>query len=91
MLHQGRLEPHRGTYKRILFIEPHGNMTLHNNVMNDALNIDVTRFALDIVEGAEQWLITAEQTPQYQANFPHYMQRYPNGLPPYIGGIPVIA
>jgi hypothetical protein len=91
MLHQGRLEPHKGAYKRILFIEPHSGMTLHNNVLNDALNIDVTRFAFDMIESAEQWLATAEGTPQYQANFPRFMQRYPGGLPPYIGGIPVIA
>jgi hypothetical protein len=91
MLHQGRLEPHKGAYKRVLFIEPHGGMTLHNNVMNDALNIDVTHFALDIVECAEQWLATAEQTSQYQANFPRFMQRYPGGLAPYIVGIPVIG
>jgi hypothetical protein len=91
MLHQGRLEPHKGVYKRILFIEPHGGLTLHNNVINDALNIDVTQFARDMVESAEQWLIAAEQIPEYQANYPRYMQRYAQGLPPYIGGTAVIA
>jgi hypothetical protein len=64
---------------------------LHNNVLDDALNIDVTHFARDMVESAEGWLTTAEGTTEYQANFPHYMQRYPNGLPPYIGGVAVIA
>jgi hypothetical protein len=91
MLHQGRLEPHKGAYKRIVFIEPHGGMTLHNNVINDALNIDVTQFATDMIESAEDWLIDSEETPQYQTNFPRYMQRYPEGLSPYIGGIAVIA
>jgi len=91
MLHQGRLEPHKGTYKRVLFIEPHGGMTLHNNVISDALNIDVTQFARDMVEGAEHWLGEAEKTSHYQENFPYFMQRYPRGLPPYISGIPIIA
>jgi hypothetical protein len=91
MLHQGRLEPHTGTYARILFIEPHGHMMLHNNIFENALNIDITQFALDMIESAERWLTTAETTAQYQANFPHFMQRYPTGLAPYIGGIAVIA
>ncbi len=91
MLHQGRLKPHRGAYERILFVEPNNDLILHNNVMHSALNIDVTQFALDMIESAEQWLATAQQTPQYQANFPSYMQRHPDGLPPYIGGRPVIS
>jgi hypothetical protein len=91
LLHQGRLRPHGGNYNRIIFIEPHGRIVMHNNVFNEALNIDVTRFAVDMVESAEQWLVAAEQTPAYQANYPHFMQRYPQGLAPYIVGIPVIA
>ena len=91
MLHQGRLEPHQGIYSRILFVEPHLGVTLHNNVVNDALNLDVTQFADDMIESAEAWLATADQTPNYQANYPHYMQRYPDGLLPYIEGVTVIA
>jgi hypothetical protein len=91
MLHQGRLEPHKGAYKRVLFIEPHGGVKTHNNVVFDALNIDVTDFAFDMIDSAEQWLVAAEQTPHYQANFPRFMQRYPYGLPPYIAGVPVIG
>jgi len=93
MLHQGRLEPHGGAYSRIIFIEPHGGIRMHNNVdvTNRALNIDVTQFAIDMVESAEQWLVAAEQTPNYQANYPHFMQRYPNGLAPFIAGLAVIA
>jgi hypothetical protein len=91
MLHQGRLQPHKGSYSRIVFFEPHGGIILHNNVMNDVLNIDVRHFALDMVESAEAWLVSAENTTNYHANYAHFMQRYPQGLPPYIGGIPVIA
>jgi hypothetical protein len=90
-LHQGRLEPHKGGYSRIIFIEPHSGPTLHNNVMNDALNIDVPTFALGMVAAAEAWLGDASTTEEFKENYPHFMQRYPNGLPPYIVGIPVIA
>jgi hypothetical protein len=91
LLHQGRLQPHQGGYQRVLFIEPHGGITLHNNVMNDVLNIDVPTFANDMVSAAETWLVDAEKTSAYQANYSKFMQRYPDGLPPFIVGIPVIA
>jgi hypothetical protein len=92
MLHQARFEPHMGSYKRILFIEPGAtSAVVHNNVMNDALNIDVERFVGDMLAGARSWLKTAEATPEYQANQGKMMQRYPDGLPPYIVGVPVIS
>ncbi len=95
LLHQGRLEPHQGGYSRILFIEPnatgHTAITAHNNVLEDALNIDVRTFVNDLVSSAEDWLLSAEATSHYQANITQFMRRYPNGLPPYISGVAVIA
>jgi hypothetical protein len=90
-LHQGYLQPHKGVYKRIIFIEPHKGLRLHNNVINDALNIDVTTFVNDMVDVAESWLAAARTSPNFIANYPKFMQRHEAGLPPYIGGIPVIA
>ena len=63
----------------------------HNNVINDALNLDVRIFCHDVCDGAELWLASAEQTPEYQANYGRSMQRHADGLPPYIVGVPVIA
>jgi hypothetical protein len=93
LLHQGRLEPHKGKYSRVLFLEPgkNGGITLHNNVLNDALNIDLPTFVLTMVETAEKWLKEVEGTDKFKSNHKHFMQRYPNGLPPYIVGIPLIA
>jgi hypothetical protein len=92
LLHQGRLEPHRGWYSRVIFVEPGAiSGTLHNNILGDALNIDPTIFVSDVVESALLWLETAEQTPEYAANYERSMQRYPTGLAPYISGVPVIA
>jgi len=92
MLHQGRLEPHKGSYKRVLFIEPGATTVVaHNNIMNDALNIDVNIFVRDMVESAVAWHERASQATAYQANYPRFMQRYPWGLKPYIGGVPVIS
>ncbi|MFY9264355.1 MAG: hypothetical protein WAO61_02865 [Solirubrobacterales bacterium] len=91
-LHQGRLQPHHGVYRRVLFVEPRDSgIVLHNNVINDALNLDAGRFVLDVVESADAWIGTAEQSKVFGNNFANFMQRYPNGLLPYIAGVPVIS
>lgn len=92
MLHQGSSQHPRSSYSRILFVEP-GSTTnvFHNNLLNDALNLDVGIFCRDVCNGADQWLAEVEQTPEYQTNYGRFMQRHPNGLPPYIVGVPVIA
>jgi hypothetical protein len=91
-LHQGSSIHPKSTYSRILFVEPGAiSSTFHNNILNDALNIDVGFFCNDIVDGAERWLTEVESTTRYQTNYSKFMRRYPNGLPPYIGGVSVIG
>lgn len=91
-LHQGRASHPKMQYSRIIFVEPdnHG-IIMHNNVMNDALNIDVGRFCEDVISGCEDWLAFVASDPTVQKNMASSMQRYPQGLAPYIMGIPVIA
>lgn len=92
LLHQGSSQHPKSKFSRILFVEPGVTSNVfHNNILNDALNIDVRLFCNDILDGAEQWLTQAEKTPEYQQNYPRFLQRYSNGLPPYIVGIPVIG
>lgn len=99
MLHQARTEPHKGSYSRVLFVEPGHGFIAHNNVMivgNDdqwaaVLNIDVGAFCRDLVEAANAWLGAAEGTAVFQDNYPHFLQRYPDGFPPFIGGVPVLS
>jgi hypothetical protein len=92
LLHQGRAQHPNLGFSRILFVEPGVSTNVfHNNVLNDALNIDVSIFCSDILQGAEHWLHIAEITENYKKNFHLFMQRYPNGLPPYIVGVPVIG
>ena len=53
LLHQGRLQPDRAQgYSRMFFLEPNGGLIMHNNVMGDALNIDVRIFCGDLIAGA---------------------------------------
>lgn len=90
-LHQGRATHPQMPYSRIIFLEPNPRYTLHNNILNDALNIDLATFCEDVISGCEAWLDSVAADPTVQANMASVMQRYPQGLPPYIAGIPVIA
>ena len=92
LLHQGSSQHPRSNYKRVLFVEPSATTNVfHNNIMNDALNIDVKIFCNDIISGAEAWLGENEETELYKKNYDKFMRRYPNGLSPYIVGVPVIS
>lgn len=76
----------------MLFVEPGATTNVfHNNILNDALNIDVRLFVRDLLAGAFAWLQQVEGSANYQRNYTLFMQRYPNGLAPYIVGVPVIA
>lgn len=92
LLHQGSSQHNRSNYKRVLFVEPSTTTNIfHNNVMKNALNIDVKIFCKDLISGAEKWLKENENTDLYKKNCDKFMRRYPNGLPPYIVGVPVIS
>lgn len=92
LLHQGSSQHPKSNYSRILFIEPSATTNvLHNNIINDALNIDVLIFCNDILSGAETWLQENEETEDFKRNYNKFMKMYPEGLAPYILGIPVIG
>src|SRR5258706_12317035 len=81
MLHQGTTQHPKSSFKRFLFVEPGATGSVfHNNILNDALNIDVRIFVRDVVEAALQWLPTVEDLPQYRANSARFVTRYPVGL-----------
>jgi hypothetical protein len=76
MLHQGRTQHPQGRYSRIIFIEPGaGGMIAHNNILNDALNIDVRIFCEDLCSAVEAWLPAAQQLPQFQVNLANFVTR----------------
>lgn len=92
MLHQGRTFHPRGRYSKILFVvpTPAGNV-FHNNILNDALNLDVRLFCQDMISGALQWLRAVANDPNFIRNSREMVQVYPEGLAPYIVGTPIIA
>ncbi|WP_213761964.1 hypothetical protein [Caballeronia sp. dw_19] len=89
-LHQGRLENDRPGDVRVIFREPGNGVVMHNNLLNDYLNIDVREFTHDVIGGALDWFQTVRNEEIFQRNFEQSMQRYPNGYGP-IQGVPVIA
>lgn len=91
MLHQARMNHPNSAYTRILFVEPNKQITLHNNVLNDALNIDIQIFVNDVATSAEQWLTSVARDPAVERNLEMIVRRYDNGIPPYIVGLPVIG
>lgn len=92
LLHQGTTQHPKSKYSRILFLEPGSSgMILHNNVLNDALNINVRIFCEDICSAVETWLQTIQHSSEFEANMPKFVRRYPGGLAPYIVGVPVIG
>jgi hypothetical protein len=71
--------------------ELYKNMIFHDNVMNDALNIDLNIFCLSMIDAVEEWYDQIKNDPIFVENYKTFMKRYPNGLSPYIGGVPVIS
>lgn len=91
-IHQGSTEHSNSSYDRIMFIEPCINsICCHNNIINNALNIDLRIFCNNMISAVRKWLTTVEQNPNFTRNYAHFMKRYPEGLSPYIGGVPVIS
>jgi len=92
MLHQGSTQHPRGPYSRIIFVEPdQSGVVLHNNIMNDALNIDIRIFCEDLCRAAENWWRDNAAQPNVQTNLQRFVTRHPNGLAPYIRGVSVIG
>jgi hypothetical protein len=91
LLHQGTTRHAKSTYSRVLFLEPNTIGFAHNNILMDALNIDLPTFCADMIDGVEAWLPQAIALPHFQTNMSRFITRYPNGLRPYIVGVPVIA
>ncbi|SEI89252.1 hypothetical protein SAMN04488127_0723 [Bhargavaea ginsengi] len=88
-LHQGRTEHKDSQYRKIIFIEPTSILTLHNNVLNDVLNIDIQIFCRVIIDAARNWYEEQKDTKNYKSNFEHSFKRHPEGMAPYIVGVPV--
>lgn len=92
-LHQGRSDHKNLGYTRIVFLVPTGTnqSRMHNNVLNDALNLDVTEFCHDIVGAVRTWMRREASNPAFQRNMATFLRRHRGGLAPYIVGADVFS
>lgn len=90
-VHQGSTQSSDSSYKRILFLIPSNQLVMHNNIINDALNIDIKIFCTNIISSVRKWEQKIKGEPNFIRNYDKLLKVYPNGLPPYIGGMPVIS
>jgi len=88
LLHQGRSAGSQ--YERLIFVAP-GVGTFHNNILNDALNLDLPTFCGDVMSAVRKWREEVKDTPEYQRHAPQVMQWHRGGLSPYFGGVDVLA
>lgn len=93
ILHQGTTKHNKSNFQRIIFVEPStkNNIILHNNIINDALNIDVQVFCNDLIHAARDWYNTNSNNNFVKQNYQKFIKRYPNGLKPFISGLSVIS
>lgn len=93
VVHQGKLGHPNMQYSRIIFTVPipSSNVFIHNNVINDALNLDALQFCRDMVDAMTKWYNQKKEDTNVKVNLPQLVRLYPNGLHPYIIGMPVIS
>lgn len=91
-VHQAQTTHENSTYSRIIFLAPTcQGITMHNNVIDGALNIDVKLFCNNILNAVRKWQESIKINENYKRNYKNLIKLYPEGLPPYITGIPVIS
>lgn len=89
-LHQGKAMHEKMGYSRIIFMPPSTSF-FHNNIISDAFNLDLIRFANEMIDGLNSWFQESENSEFFKRNFQHFLRVYPDGLKPYIVGTPVIS
>lgn len=88
-LHQYTTEHNKSNYEKIIFLEPNDTISMHNNVLEGALNIDINIFCISIIEAVIRWKSLKQETEEYIKNYDKTFKKHPNGISPYIVGIPV--
>lgn len=90
LLHQGRSSA--VSYQRLIFVAP-GPITFHNNILDDALNLDMRTFCTDVISAVRSWQGQMQSTanPSYQGNIGQVMRWHRGGLSPYVVGVDVLS
>ena len=90
--HQGRFGNPQMQYGRVLFTipNPQGNV-FHNNILNDALNLDAVIFCRDVMAAVRGWFAEKKDAENVMANLQYLVKFRPNGIAQYMVGMPLIS
>jgi hypothetical protein len=93
VVHQGRFgDPNKMQYGRVLFTVPNVSRNVfHNNILNDALNLDTEIFCRDMMNSVRNWYCNRPSNSVVHRNIDMMVRLRPEGLAPYMVGIPLIA
>jgi hypothetical protein len=92
VVHQGKFGHPNNQYRRVLFTVPNSQKNVyHNNIVENALNIDAICFCTDVMNAARKWYDTKRTDPNVIKNLQNLVSYRPDGLHPYMVGIPLIA
>lgn len=64
---------------------------IHNNMINEAVQLDVDTFCHQMIEAVQKWNDSARNTDNYKNNIEKTVGIYPNGLAGYINGVTCIG
>lgn len=64
---------------------------MHNNVLNDALNLDVGEFCHEMISAVRTWMRCEASNSNFQRNMATFLKRHRGGLAPYIVGVDVFS
>lgn len=93
VLHQGRSTPHHGgKYSRIVFVvsKSKNESMIHNNVFDDALNLDIDVFCGDVIDSVRLWFGRSDGSEAALANRERIMRQYAAGDGTFSVGVDVI-
>jgi hypothetical protein len=92
LLHQGLTAHYRSSFSKVLFAIPNNQLAvLHENVIDDVLNLYIPLFCENILSAVKIWLVDMNDNVNYKRNIQTTIKTYPNGIPPYIVGVPLIS
>lgn len=92
VVHHAEFSHRKFGYSRVLFSLPEKNGNyFHNNIINDALNLDLNTFCRDVISAVEEWLSQNGEDPTVQRNLENLVSVREKGLRPYMVGMPIIT
>jgi hypothetical protein len=89
VIHQGRFGHRSMQYGRVIFVL--NAPGIHQNILNDALQLSAEQFCHDVIVAVRQWFTAKKGDPHIVTNLPYLVVLRPGGFPPYVGGMPVIG